>query len=203
MNQKATYEITITGKLGQLPLPDLKDAIWSRIEDQLDIDMPEDNGGGPDAPTSPDWINLLGKISPYAVVVAFVSLLLIQNKDPQNNQILQTPPATNTPAVNQTTTPIVKEQEDRNNSATYSGGQTDVNISSPSGTDAVSTVIPDNNIAQKADDTITTQPAPPPLVQTNSLPVQTDSVQKKKKGVSGITDSDYRIVHQKKDSTKQ
>jgi hypothetical protein len=203
MNQKATYEITITGKLGQLPLPDLKDAIWSRIEDQLDIDMPEDNGGGPDAPTSPDWINLLGKISPYAVVVAFVSLLLIQNKDPQNNQILQTPPATNTPAINQTTTPIVKEQEDRNNSATYSGGQTDVNISSPSGTDAVSTVIPDNNIAQKADDTITTQPAPPPLVQTNSLPVQTDSVQKKKKGVSGITDSDYRIVPQKKDSTKQ
>jgi hypothetical protein len=203
MNQKATYEITITGKLGQLPLPDLKDAIWSRIEDQLDIDMPEDNGGGPDAPTSPDWINLLGKISPYAVVVAFVSLLLIQNKDPQNNQILQTPPATNTPAINQTTTPIVKEQEDRNNSATYSGGQTDVNISSPSGTDAVSTVIPDNNIAQKADDTITTQPAPPPLLQTNSLPVQTDSVQKKKRGVSGITDSDYRIVPQKKDSTKQ
>jgi hypothetical protein len=41
------------------------------------------------------------------------------------------------------------------------------------------------------------------LVQTNSLPVQTDSVQKKKKGVSGITDSDYRIVPQKKDSTKQ
>ena len=203
MNQKATYEITITGKLGQLPLPDLKDAIWSRIEDQLDIDMPEDDGSGPDAPTSPDWINLLGKISPYAVVVAFVSLLLIQNKDPQNNQILQTPPATNTPAVNQTTTPIVKEQEDRNNSATYSGGQTDVNISSPPGTDAVSTVIPDNNIAQKADDTITTQPAPPPLLQTNSLPVQTDSVQKKKRGVSGITDSDYRIVPQKKDSTKQ
>jgi hypothetical protein len=142
-------------------------------------------------------------MGPYAVIVAFISLLLIQNKEPKNNQILQAPPATNTPAVNQTTTPIVKEKEDRTNSATYSGGPTDVNTSSPPGTDAASTVIPDNNIAQNADDTITAQAAPPPLVQTNSLPVQTDSVQKKKRGVSGITDNDYRIVPQKKDSTKQ
>jgi len=203
MNQKATYEITITGKLGQLPLPDLKDAIWSRIEDQLDIDMPEDDGSGPDAPTSPDWMNLLGKMSPYAVIVAFVSLLLIQNKEPENNQILQTPPDINTPAVNQTTTPIVKDQENKINSTIYSGGPADVNTSSPPRTHAGSTVIPDNNMAQKADDTITTQPAPPPLVQTNALPMQTDSVQKKKRGVSGITDNDYRIVPQKKDSTKQ
>ena len=46
MNNKQAYEITITSKLEALPLPDMEDAIWSRIEAQLDIDLPTDDGGG-------------------------------------------------------------------------------------------------------------------------------------------------------------
>ena len=46
MRNKETYELTITSKLEALPLPNLEDAIWSRIEAQLDIDLPTDDGDG-------------------------------------------------------------------------------------------------------------------------------------------------------------
>lgn len=57
MNQLKAYEITIKGKLEAIPLPDMEDAIWARIEAQLDTDMPTDDGNnGPfDSPTGP-WI---------------------------------------------------------------------------------------------------------------------------------------------------
>ncbi|MGZ5253252.1 MAG: hypothetical protein ACXWV4_02655 [Flavitalea sp.] len=55
MNQLKAYEITVKGKLEAIPLPDLQDAIWARIEAQLDTDMPTDDGNnGPlDSPTGP------------------------------------------------------------------------------------------------------------------------------------------------------
>ena len=46
MNERKAYEQTIKGKLEAIPLPDMEDAIWARIETQLDIDMPTDDGGG-------------------------------------------------------------------------------------------------------------------------------------------------------------
>ncbi|MGZ5247199.1 MAG: hypothetical protein ACXWV5_09155, partial [Flavitalea sp.] len=55
MNQLKAYEITIKGKLEAIPLPDMEDAIWARIEAQLDTDMPTDDGNnGPfDSPSGP------------------------------------------------------------------------------------------------------------------------------------------------------
>jgi hypothetical protein len=52
MTPKTTYELTITEKLQHLPLPDLEDAIWARVKNQLDHDLPTDDGGdsGPDLP---------------------------------------------------------------------------------------------------------------------------------------------------------
>ena len=45
MRKKETYEVTLTSKLEALPLPNLEHMIWSRIEAELDIDMPTDDGG--------------------------------------------------------------------------------------------------------------------------------------------------------------
>src|SRR5215213_10042078 len=87
MNQKTTYEVTITSKLDQLPIPDLREAIWARIEGELDTDMPDDDGGDT-PPSSPRG----GKAWQYALpslVVIIVTLFLIrpnqQNSKPDNN----------------------------------------------------------------------------------------------------------------------
>lgn len=41
MNKRETYEIIIARKLEQLSVPAMEDAIWDRISNQLDIEMPE------------------------------------------------------------------------------------------------------------------------------------------------------------------
>ncbi len=82
MNQLKAYEITIKGKLEAIPLPDMEDAIWARIEAQLDTDMPTDDGNnGPfDSPSGP-WI--LGS-SILAFLLTLITLYYTQ-KDPDNS----------------------------------------------------------------------------------------------------------------------
>jgi hypothetical protein len=81
MNPLKAYEITIKGKLEAIPLPDMEDAIWARIEAQLDTDMPTDDGnGGPfDSPSGP-WI--LGS-SILAFLLTILTLYYTQ-KNPDN-----------------------------------------------------------------------------------------------------------------------
>src|SRR6476620_1768263 len=74
MNQKLTYEQTITGKLEALPVPDMEAAIWKRIEFQLDIDMP--SGGDSDA-TQPPRFPKPGPLMLGAVSIVFLTALLI------------------------------------------------------------------------------------------------------------------------------
>ena len=45
MKEKRAYEHIISGKLEALPVPDMEDIIWARIETRLDTDMPTDDGG--------------------------------------------------------------------------------------------------------------------------------------------------------------
>ncbi len=82
MNQLKAYEITIKGKLEAIPLPDMEDAIWARIEAQLDTDMPTDDGNnGPfDSPSGP-WI--LGS-SILAFLLTLITLYYTQ-KNPDNS----------------------------------------------------------------------------------------------------------------------
>lgn len=81
MNQLKAYEITIKGKLEAIPLPDMEDVIWARIEAQLDTDMPTDDGNnGPfDSPNGP-WI--LGS-SILAFLLTLITLYYTQ-KNPDN-----------------------------------------------------------------------------------------------------------------------
>ncbi|HEY1113515.1 MAG TPA: hypothetical protein VGE66_08130, partial [Chitinophagaceae bacterium] len=76
MNQKTPYELQIADKLQQLPLPDLQDAIWARIERTLDIDMPSDDGGGggDDSPPDTPWWGS-GGIGAFTFSMVFVAAL--------------------------------------------------------------------------------------------------------------------------------
>jgi len=200
MNQKATYEITITEKLGQLPLPDLKDAIWSRIEDQLDIDMPEDGGSGPDTPQSPDWVNLLGKIGPFAVVVAIVTIFLINKNKNKAEPIREK----EIPASTQSFIPETNNTQSLEQDKTVPSGEPFLNtMQAPadiqSGDSALQ--LPVASITPVAD-TLAASINTPPLVQVPPT-ANIDTIPKKIRGVGGITNNDYRIVPANKDSIKQ
>ena len=96
MDHKQAYEQIITGKLNALPLPDMADAIWSRIEDQLDIDMPEDDGGGND-PAPPSGGSWPGRAGLFAFITAFITIFLIY-KNNKKTETLPQPGQTTQPA---------------------------------------------------------------------------------------------------------
>ena len=92
MNQKKAYEQTIAVKLEAIPLPDMADAIWARIENQLDIDMPTDDGGGNSTPDAPSGFGWIGGSVLFVFAVALVSFFIINNnnKNKQTISRLQT-----------------------------------------------------------------------------------------------------------------
>jgi hypothetical protein len=195
MDQRTTYELTISEKLGQLPLPDLQDQIWARIETQLDTDMPTDDGGGA-GPQSPDWRNLLGRIGPFALVVAIVTIFLLtrsssKQEPAQSRQFPSTPVSqpvitspgqppgntSNVPANGPATNPFTT------NPAPLSPGDT---------SSSVTTILP--GLPLQDTGTATT---PPVLVQAPPVLKDTTVPQKKPRGVKGINDADYKIVPKK------
>ena len=207
MNQKTTYEVTITGKLDQLPIPDLREVIWARIEGELDADMPTDDGGDT-PPSSPTGSKVLHFALP-GVVVIIITLFLIKTNDktPQTrNNYTTTPtipttttaPAASPPPLN-TRTETLKEKAP----VTYPGTPVPAGTL-PNGTDSASLPLADV-IPPAADNTnIDPQPAPPLVQAPPTQPVKTDSVtQKKKRGVTDITDNDYRIMPVKPDSSRK
>ena len=199
MDQRLKYEETISSKLQALPLPDMADAIWSRIETQLDIDMPTDDGPpGNNAPKSPTPRIIIGG-SAFIIIVAFISIFFLsknKNQDQLQEQIQNTTsPSTSSEQIvkppgektNNATLPLNQPKQQDNGLPIVFNNTTDSSFVNP-------VVLPDSN-----------KVLPNILVQNPKpdLPKTIDSVQqgKKKRGVSGITDNDYRIVP-KKDSSK-
>jgi len=86
MRNKETYELTITSKLEALPLPNLEDAIWSRIEAQLDIDLPSDDGDGgttptPGSPSGSWWLKGTGLFILAVAIISFFTLTKSKNEN--------------------------------------------------------------------------------------------------------------------------
>ncbi|HEX5652739.1 MAG TPA: hypothetical protein VFX58_06680 [Chitinophagaceae bacterium] len=199
MNQKALYEMTITEKLEQLTVPDMVDAIWSRIETQLDIDLPADEGPA-EPPSSPpagggSWI-----LPAFIIAVtAFVGTLYFTNR--------------NNPAVSNDKTPIrespsISDPAGNNNGAAQPGTVILPRPKQPGENtsqglplfDSVPAKAGSGVLLPVADSNANTGGGTvisPPLVSD-----QPDSNKKKSRGVKGITDDDYRVVPAKKDSTR-
>jgi hypothetical protein len=204
MNQKATYELTITEKLEQLTAPDMVDAIWARIEAQLDMDLPTDEGPT-DPPAAPKsgptkWIN-------RGFIIAAVAIVLIYLFNNRKQTITSNDQPTITAPV---TTPNDNDNPVRNNSPGTNNTIAPVNDSTVPANASTGLTIDSNAIApvtgpqplQPDTAAVKTNTAPvftPPLVtpQKNNAPDST----KKGRGVKGITDADYKIVP-KKDSSK-
>jgi hypothetical protein len=195
MDQRLKYEETISSKLAALPLPDMADAIWSRIETQLDIDMPTDDGpSGNNGPQSPMPRIIIGG-SVFIIIIAFISIFLFPKNKSQNQLQIQDSPS---PEISNGQ--IIKPPGEQKNNSQLLINQ----VKQPG--NALPVVL--NNIADSsfANQIVDSNKVLPNILAQNplpDLPKTVDSVQqgKKKRGVSGITDNDYRIVP-KKDSSK-
>jgi hypothetical protein len=210
MNRKTTYEQLITEKLDDMPVPDMADAIWARIERQLDTDMPTDEGGDadpdPKGPSSGGWMIGSGL---FVFVAALVTIFLI-NKN-KNKREESYPPTT------------IQRNDSVLNNNEFRGDPTRTRVFNNEVIDRPATEgspgltpgqpAPVVDAPAQSQDTITTVPRisdPAPINQERQQdvttvvppPVRNDSTpSKKSRGVKGLTDNDYRIVPVNKDST--
>jgi hypothetical protein len=191
MDQRHKYEQTITSKLDTLPLPDMADAIWSRIEQQLDTDMPADDGSQGPAPSSPSPKIFIGG-SVFIILVAFIGFFLTRKSAPEQQTVSPIVPPSNTEIEvskppGEITSPSFKPgQPNRSTNPVFNN--TGDSVAAIPRVDLIDSV--------QKQDALVQLPAPVTIPQKDSV-VQG----KKKRGVSGINDSDYRIVP-KKDSLR-
>ena len=196
MNKKTTYELTITEKLEQLPLPDMEDAIWARVKAQLDLDFPSDDsndGDAPDTPTGGSWVGW--GTGMFIIVAAIVSIFLLTKKPSRSS----TPQPTETV---ETTAPVTSPTQENNNTPTT---QHEESSATPLTSPGISPPLTDFNVVDSAKDLPLINLPLPDSGQRSVVvlpPVTADTIAPKKKtrGVTGITNDDYRIVPATKDS---
>jgi hypothetical protein len=197
MDQKAAYEITITEKLEQLSVPDMVDAIWARIETQLDIDMPTDDGPANPPGSSPSGSGLWNIAGLALFIAALVAVIYFTNKKPNNT--IDDAGSSNTGTI-----------------ISAPGNTNDKPPPSPTLSPQQQQTLPDQNLFRPsplvADSAADQQTAPADRPVINNIidsaaiiapPVvnKPDSTQKKGRGVKGISDNDYRVTPAGKDSS--
>ena len=200
MPQQERYEIIITSKLDALPIPDMADAIWTRIERQLDIDMPSDEGG--DTPQPPGPWGGGGMIAGAGLLVfagALLTFFYFQKPETQNS--FQTTPKQNIIAQPDTTVAGSNTATDRkvqSNSTPFLSNNTGITYPAQDSAGLIP-VVSMPALFTNADSTLQQTTTAQPQVITPAE-TRTDSSTKKRRGVQGINDNDYRIIP-KKDST--
>ena len=195
MNKKLSYELLISDKLEALPIPDLADSIWSRIEARLDLDLPADGGDDiPDAPLAPSGIWKGTGISILAIIIIF--LLLRTTEKQENNSPL---PVINEPAIIASpargpSQPIPEKSLPVNNPSV----NTPLFSPAPAPADDSVFTAADEFIPEK--DSLSAPPLPRIFPTVLPVAIQKDSLPKKPRGVQGINPEDYRIEPARKDS---
>jgi hypothetical protein len=197
MDERLRYEQLIGGKLQSLPVPDMQDAIWSRIKTQLDLDMPTDDGDGGSSPQSPSGPKIIGW-SLSVVIIAFITVFfLLKNK-----------PSAKTSNDNSTTTEQSISPDVQNNGPPLPNNNTANKITTPASpgvNDLTPTVTNDSafqqdlsNVIPGLNDTVQTVSPPPSITFSPQTLPDTNVQVKKGRGMKGLNDSSYRIVPKNK-----
>lgn len=206
MNQLTTYEQLVAEKLQQLPVPDMADAIWARIEQQLDVEMPVDQpGDSHDGNSSLPGFRFPGSIIFYIFFAALVSVIFYLNRPDQHKE---TPTI---PLSNPITVPTAEDQLPKTNPSPTRQAETiytdkaDLpldHIIENTATEKEQPVITNQVVEAKENETVKKQEIPPLIetVQKKTTASIQDSVPRKIRGVKGITSNDYRIAPVRKDS---
>jgi hypothetical protein len=199
MNQLLPYEQQIAEQMQRAPVPDMQDAVWARIEAILDAEMDA-------AENQPDETIIKHQIKKYSVpkvsvlvIILAVVIAMLINRKQSSNRVQKPKKETTVPVKQQTSTKEGKSLPDEpallpvaeqkvikaNKNSLETGNDDSVFIMPP-----VQQVKPES----KRNDSVLK--INPPLI----IKPQKDSIKKKPRGVSGISDSDYRFVMPEKDS---
>lgn len=197
MDERLRYEQLIGGKLQSLPVPDMQDAIWARIKMQLDLDMPTDGGDGGSTPPSPTAPRIIGWGLSILIIALVTTFFLTKNKPAAKNNSEQpaTIEQTVSPNAQSNSPPLQKDNTVNNTIAPVNTGAN--NSFSDIGSDSVEMNKPFSDLPLTNDSagTNSSSPAitlsPPPSADTSSV------VKKKGRGMTGLSDSSYRIVPKK------
>jgi hypothetical protein len=188
MSEKKAYEQIISSKLDSLPPPDMAGAIWSRIEAQLDIDLPTDgdnNDPGPGKNSPSGWIGGAGMI---LFVAAFISIFLMTKNKQTKAPVTQ--PVEN---VQNTSPGITRDSISKNTRPGQSLKTETVTVPKITSTNNDTNTFSEEPILATPyvnSDTLQATGFAPSLQQ----PMDTILPKKRQRGVTGLNDDDYRIV---------
>lgn len=207
MNQLTTYEQLIADKLQELSAPAKIDAIWARIEQQLDVEMPTDESGSTDAGASSNpGFFFPGNKFLYIFLAAVAGIYFLTRPYAVQNEVsetLQQQPYELNDSLN-TVSDAIKNSDSEvifTDKANRVG--TDKILLNDSSTVVSEEPMP-NAVITKESDPIVQSPASVsiPVNETKKLPmpILTDTSAKKGRGVKGINMNDYKIAPVKKDN---
>ena len=192
MNKQMTYEITIKKKLENIPVPDLSEMIWARIENELDTDPGDSSDNNPPSPSSPTGGIILGGTALlFIMALTFYFLTKKPNDIPQIDKVQTTLPVQNN---NQPNSPVSNANVQTN---TKTGNIKQENIADTS----TQVEIPFTSQSIVNDSIVKTE-----IAQGNEIPLTLpktmDTIPVKKiRGVTNISNDDYKIVP-KNDSSR-
>lgn len=205
MNQPTTYEQLIAVKLQELSAPAKIDAIWARIEQQLDVEMPTDESGPTDTgASSHPGFYFPGSKFLYVLLAAVAGIYFltrshaIQNEASEINsqqpfEILDSATGLKDPVKNKDSEVIFSDKADMPVNEQV--------ISNDSATSSIAEPVP-NEVVNKEPEPVIPSNVAPTSNETKKLstPIVTDTTAKKGRGVKGINLSDYKIAPVKKDN---
>ena len=205
MNQPTTYEQLIAAKLQELSAPTKIDAIWARIEQQLDVEMPTDESGSTDtgASSHPGFF-FPGSKFLYVFLAAVAGIYLLTRPSTTQNESLETKGqqtfqfsdslnSLKDPVKNTDSEIIFSDKADISvNEQTISNDSTPIVVSDPEPA----------AIVTKEPESVVKSPITTANNETKKLPepIINDTTVKKRRGVPGINLSDYKITPVKKDN---
>ncbi len=205
MNQPTTYEQLIAAKLQELSAPSKIDAIWARIEQQLDVEMPTDESGSTDtgASSHPGFFFPGNKLL-YVFLAAVAGIYFLTRPYAIQNEAAATN-AQQPVEIIDSTTGLQEPMKNKGREVIFTDqGDMPINnqeVPSDSTTSSIPELAPNEVVTKEPE---TSMPAPVSTVvnETKKLPppIVTDTTSKKGKGVKGIHLSDYKIAPVKKDN---
>ena len=191
MNKQMTYEITIKKKLENIPVPDLSEMIWARIESELDNDPGDIPDKDPTSPSSPAGGIMLGGTALIFIIALFFYFLNDKTNDiPKVEKVQTTLPVQNVqsklPEANSNAQSEIKQENKKQEN--IAGTHLQEENSVPLSPTIVNDSIPEPGVVSKNENLLI-------------LPKTMDTLAPKKtRGVTGISNDDYKIVP-KRDSS--
>jgi hypothetical protein len=202
MNQLLSYEKQIADKMQLADVPDMQDAVWSRIEAMLDADINAQQTETTKQEVKTKDTLFSKKRITIAVIILALLLAIAINKQKRNSALKKEnsghtlPQRTDTVFRNEQELPLQKESIIKKSSSNQMNPLEGSGKLAHDSMVIVPTEKGQNTSVQKIDSSNMFKPVEPLLPKK-------DTVMKKPRGVTGISDTDYKFVMPKKDSTNK